>query len=389
VRQLDPRRRPSHAVYISAGAALAAVAVALQVDVLRRGVQGAGDTSRYTDGAAQILNGDLLHGTQWLYGGYIAFVAAITGLGLGLQGVVVAQILLLFVAALALADLARRLSGPVASLAAAFLWLTTVDFTRYLGWQTYILTESAYASAVVIVLWSVHRALEDRGPWNIAAAASLGMAASLRPNGWLLFPVVAAYLTATRWRSVWGWILAAALFGLTVAGAELVPGGQTVRGDTAQQLAEGRVFYGPWQLRMPDRQPEQGVVGYITSHPLSVARLVVARMAAEAAHIRPGYSDRRNIVFGVWAGTIWLLALPGMWFWRDESFTWLAVGVIAAQFGLVAVTFADIEGRFLIHVVGPIALCGGLAVGRLAGEREPPSHSQSSALADDDGTRLK
>ena len=143
-----------------------------------------------------------------------------------------------------------------------------------------------------------------------------------------------------------------------------------VRGDTAQQLAEGRVFYGPWQLRMPDRQPEQGVAGYIASHPLSVARLMVARIAAEAAHIRPGYSDRRNLVFGVWAGTIWLLALPGMWLWRNTGFTWLAVGVIAAQFGLVAVTFADIEGRFLIHVVGPIALCGGLAVGRLAGERE-------------------
>ena len=332
MRPLDRRWRPSRAAYISAGAALAAGAVALQLDLLRRGVQGAGDSPRYIDGAAQLLNGDLLNGTQWLYGGYIAFVAAITGLGLGLHGVVVAQILWLFLAALALADLARRLSGPVASLAAAFLWLTTVDFTRYLGWQTYILTEAVYASAVVIVLWSLHRALEDRGPWNVVAAA---------------------------------------LFGLTVAGAELVPGGQTVRGDTAQQLAEGRVFYGPWQLRMPDRQPDQGVVGYITSHPLSVARLVVARMAAEAAHIRPGYSDRRNLVFGVWAGTIWLLALPGMWFWRDTSFTWLAVGVIAAQFGLVAVTFADIEGRFLIHVVGPIALCGGFAVGWLAGERPP------------------
>ena len=121
---------------------------------------------------------------------------------------------------------------------------------------------------------------------------------------------------------------------------------------------------------MPDRQPEQAAVGYITSHPLAVARLVAVRMAAEAAHVRPGYSGRRNLVFGVWAGTIWLLALPGMWLWRNTSFTWLALGVIAAQFGLVAVTFADIEGRFLIHVMGPIALFGGLAVGRLAGERQ-------------------
>jgi len=365
-------------MYVGAAIALAAVAVALQADLLRRGIQAAGDTSRYTDGATQILSGQLLHGTQWLYAGYIVFVAAMTGLGLGLHGVVAVQTLLIFAAALALADLARRLSGPVASLAAAGLWLTTIDFTRYLGWQTYILTEAPYASAVVIVLWSLHRALEDGGKWNVAAAASVATAASIRPNGWLLFPVVAAYLTATRWRNRRGWILAATLVALAVAAAEIVPGGQTVRGDSAQQLAEGRVFYGPWQLIMPARRPEQTAVSYIASHPLAVARLGVARMAAEAVHIRPGYSSRRNVVFGVWAATIWLLALPGMWLWRHTSFTWLAVGVVAAQFALVAVTFADIEGRFLIHVVGPIALCGGLAVGRLAGERDRRSATWNS-----------
>lgn len=367
-------RRRFSAVNVTTGAALAILGIAIQADVLRRGIQSAGDTPRYTDGAARLLRGDLLQGTQWLYPGYIAFVAMVSGVGLGRHGVVALQAFLILLVAIALADLGRRLSGPVASVAAAFFWLTAIDFTRYLGWQAYILTDAVYASAVVLVLWSVHRALEADGRWSIAAAAAVA-AASIRPNGWLLFPVLIAYLTATRWRQRRGYLLAAALLGLAVVGAELVPGGQVVRGDAARQLAEGRVFWGyghdrdPWQLDMPAPESGQTAAAYVTSHPLAAARLVVARVAAEVVHIRPAYSRRRNIRYGIWTATMWLLTVLGIWFQRGTSFVWLAVGIIAAQLFLVAVTFADIEGRFLVHVVGPLALLSGLAIGRFAGER--------------------
>lgn len=358
---------------VTTGAALATLGIVIQADVLRRGIQPAGDTRRYTDGAARLLDGHLLQGAQWLYPGYIAFVAMVSGIGLGLHAIVAIQALLLLMVAIALADLGRRLSGPVAAAAAAFLWLTAIDFTRYLGWQAYILTDAVYASAVVIVLWSIHRALENGGRWSIVAAAAAVAAASVRPNGWLLLPVLVTYLTATRWRTRSGYVLAAALLGLVVVGAELVPGGRLIRGDTARQLAEGRLFWGheydPWQLAMPATTPGQTAVSYVTSHPLAVARLALARVLAEAAHIRPAYSSRRNIRFGIWTATMWVLAVLGVWFHRGGSFIWLAVGIVAAQFFLVAVTFADIEGRFLVHVIGPLALLSGLAIGRFANER--------------------
>ena len=367
---------------ITTAAALATLGIVIQADVLRRGVQAGGDTPRYVEGAARLLDGHLLQGVQWLYPGYIAFVAIVSGIGLGLRGVVGVQALLLLLVAIVLADLGRRLSGPVASVGAAFLWLTAIDFTRYLGWQAYVLTDAVYASCVAIVLWSVHRAVEDGGPWKLAAAAAVVAAASVRPNGWLLCPVLVTYLTATRWRKRSGYVLAVALFGLAVAGAELAPGAQVVRGGTAHQLAAGRVFWGPdqgpGQVDMPAPEPGQTAVSYVMSHPFAVARLVAARVGTEAVHIRADYSCRRNIRYGIWTAIVWLLTALGVWFQRGTSFTWLAVGIIAAQFFLVAVTFADIEGRFLVHVVGPLALLGGLAIGRFAGERPARSAGTTS-----------
>jgi hypothetical protein len=258
----------------------------------------------------------------------------------------------------------------VAAIAAVVLWITGLDFTRYLGLQAYVLTDAPYAAAVVLVLWCLHRALDNGGWWILGTGAALVVAASLRPNGWLLVPVVVGYLTATRWREWWGWALTAALLVLAVFSAQAVPGAQGVRGDVVDQLAAGQIFpagmgYDHWQLTMPARSGDQGALAYVATHPLATARLALTRVATEASHIRPTYSTQRNVVFGAWAAIVWGLAALGTWSFRRTSFIWLAVSIVVVQMGLVAVTFADADGRWLVHVAGPLCLLAALGVARL------------------------
>ena len=82
--------------WLAIGAALVAVAFAvINIDLARRGVLSGGDTGRYTSGAHNLLAGETLDHQQRLYVGYVALVALSDELGVGLEGVVAIQIVLI------------------------------------------------------------------------------------------------------------------------------------------------------------------------------------------------------------------------------------------------------------------------------------------------------
>src|SRR5580765_6013426 len=158
------------------------------------GIQHGVDTTRYLNGAANLLGGQSFPTEQKRYLGYIAVLAVSRLLGIGEKGAIIFQIGFAAQATLALYDLGRQLSGRVAGFVAAVFFIVNVDIAR---WNTYVLTDSIYISLVVLSTWLIHRTAERaQVSWYAVAAGTVLFAALVRPHGWILVPIAAIYWIA-------------------------------------------------------------------------------------------------------------------------------------------------------------------------------------------------
>ena len=329
------------------------------------GIKTHGDAVRYLSGAERLLDGRPFVEKEASYLGYVALVAACQWVGIGLPGVVAFQLLVAGVAALAIYDLGRQLGGRWAGLVTAGLLVGNPDIAR---WHSHVLTDSLYTSLVVLVVWSVHGAPRPGWRGYGASVSILLLAAFIRPNGWILFPVAALYwlgeaVPSRRKR----WLASAGVLLLFAAGAAL----PAFRGGIQQEspevmLRRGEVIwnYPPARLRMPpDPVSSTGWVsalGYGLRHPVACARLALWRVGTELAHTRPFYSRRHNLLVLLFLTPLYLLALRGWLRSRRQPLARLAAWVILSHLLIVALTFADWDGRFLLYVLplmGLLAAC--------------------------------
>jgi 4-amino-4-deoxy-L-arabinose transferase-like glycosyltransferase len=340
------------------------VAASLAVNltlVARTGIVFGADSSRYLGAAERLLSGGGLQGVERAYLGYIAVVAASRWLGTGLPGVVALQFAVAAAAALALYALGKRIAGRESGILAAALFVLDPDIAR---WHSYVLTDSLFLSAVVLTTW-LALAAADLGGWRyIAAGVFTLLAALLRTNGWPVVAVVAIFWivrssspSAGRWGAV-GLILAslAAAPILRPAPAGYGPHGETPRTWLRDWLRDGVVTWGyaPWQVRMPSDFPsaESGwadLLSFVGRHPLACAKLAAARLAAELAHVRPFYSAFHNAAIALFLLLLYPLAISGLVRWRSLPITQLAAGIVSSQLAVVALTFSDWDGRFLLY----------------------------------------
>ena len=340
------------------------------------GVRLGGDSGIYIDGAHALLNGQPLTVREPSYAGYIAFVAFFQATGAGLVGLVLGQVAAATAAAYAVYLIARQLGGPLA--ASVSVVMATIDFDTN-RWHAFVLSDSLYASLLVIAVWLVYRAgSQVRGaaratPYLMASAAMLA-AASIRPEGWFVIPAAAVWwvtrlaVPATRkWAGVAavgaGCLLLVALMAPRLSGnAEAVgPGEMLARGQTIWE-------YDGWGLSMPAASPAAGEYGsagrairYALQHPAHTAALMAARAGVHFAHVRPYFSPSHNAVIVLWLLPLYALALHGWWRLRAHHLSrWILI-VMATQTLVVMLTHADWDGRYLSHVlpiVYPIAACG-------------------------------
>jgi 4-amino-4-deoxy-L-arabinose transferase-like glycosyltransferase len=364
--------------WFAAGAAVVVVAFALiNADLARRGVLTGGDTARYTTGAHNLLDGEALDNQQRLYAGYVALVALADELGIGLTGVVAIQIALVALAALALFDLGRQLAGAWVGLVAAALYITSPDLTRFTGWQSYILTDAPYTSALAIAVWAIHQARVRGGRWYGAGAVVVVLAASLRPQGWWLLPAALLYWVVPRRAGLRSRLLVVAgVAAAFVAVVALAPGlsENTARASPDRALRTGLVIYGSsaWRVSMPRESPSghhgwSDVGYYAVRHPIASARTAATRIVVETAHIRPFYATRRNAVILAYLVPLYLLATIGLAAHWREPLVQLVAALVALHLALVAVFFADYDGRWLVHVLPLIdflAALGGSSIAR-------------------------
>ena len=308
-----------------------------------------------------MLSGLPLVGKQTAYLGYEALLAlhiAATGTP---ATIVFLQVIASAAAVVGLFALGRHFGGPLAGFLAAVFYAANPEILR---WNAYILTDALYTSALVLIAWAWLRGR------TITAGLLIALAVSLRPTGWILpFAVCAVVFTLSRRRRLVA-LLAAVLYAAIFF--TWPPARQAVqREDPEDMLARGVVIWGyePANLAMPtvNRPAADWRAGilYGIAHPWPSIRLALHRVGAEVLHARPYYSPRRNAMIAVMLAVLYPGTLIGVWrYRRDAEMRWL-LAMIIAHLALVAVTFADWDGRFLVHIlplVGVSAAAGWASV---------------------------
>ncbi len=354
-----------------------------------RGVRLGGDSERYIQGADLLLRGLPLQGKQWLYSGYIAIVAFFNCIGPGLPGLVAFQILVAIAAAYCLYRLGLILASPAVGLLAAALFLLNFEILR---WHTYVLTDSLFISLVPIATYAVYAAgARPSFARSALALACLVIGASLRPSGWLLFPAAVIYwmiqspsARTKRWLA----LLLAVLLLLIYIVPHLASAVQSE--SVAELLAEGVVIWGyeDWNVHMPAgglsaASPLSDVLGYAIQHPVATLRLAAWRVATALAHARPYHSPVRNALSLAYLLPVYGFALVAAVSRRREPLVCLVGLMIGSQLLLIAATFADWDGRFLLYFLPLIQLLAAgtvvQAVGPIRsrfGSREPGADSR-------------
>jgi 4-amino-4-deoxy-L-arabinose transferase-like glycosyltransferase len=347
--------------------ALVALGVAVQIVLFAvGGVRFGGDTARYLGAARALLAGHWPVGKANSYLGYDFFVAAITGVGLGPTAVVIIQAAIAVIAGYCLYLLGRRFYGHRAGLLAGALYFVYVDVQR---WNFFVLTDSLFASVLVIMVYLVIRA--DRWLWWAVALFAAGFALTLRPNGVIVPAALGLYLLYGLWRrgayrtlfAVLGVIAVVTVLGLnfvnTMSSRQYLP----------QQYLKGTVIwdYPQAAVKLDGEPPDcseggalRQIACFITERPGYFLELGATRLAYFFGHSRPFYSWLHNVLLWVTLFPIYVLAVIGLV--RRERGRWrrlLPAAVIGFQAIVAMLTFVDWDGRHLMAVLPLVFLLAG------------------------------
>lgn len=351
------------------------------------GVQMAGDSELYLEGARRMLSHIPLEGRQLSYAGYVSVIAIAQSAGIGLAWVVAAQIAVATIAAAAVYRIGRALAGTRAGAVAVLLFAADVETGR---WHRYILADSLYLSTLAIAAWLVYAASSRDSHWRarIIALVVLAACASVRPEGWFVIPAALAYWIFRDTQSAsWHWskvaIVALAAAGLVVVASNSLspsigpvgPGEMLRRGETIWN-------FDGWRVAMPAAPPfgdgsagVRNALGYALSHPMSTLTLMLARVVVCLVHVRPYYATWHNIVIALWIIPVYALAAYGGWTMRRHSVVRWCLLVIATQLFVVSLTHAESDGRYLAHVLALVYPMTAAGVVRLI----DPSDSHATA----------
>jgi hypothetical protein len=366
-------------------AALVIVVVFVAVNSIRLvqlgGPRTGSDTSRFVDGAANVIAGRPYQDKQASYRGYIWIVAASQKIFGSSRGVLVVQWLCGVIATLLLHQVMAARAGPRLALFGSLAFVMFPDISQ---WNNYVLSDSLYISAVAANLFAIHRLLQGATIGRLfLAGTTLTIAALLRPSGWIVAAVTIPFLVVERLGVNRRSLALAAI--LIAGGVSLYVGTDLFRRGVSSEfpdrrLAAGIVIDNYWAAnhRMPE--PTFTLDGTVSSYaryaaaaPLATAWLLAARVGYAVAHVRPFYSRMHNLVNAVMLWPLNLLALIAI-VRAGDSFTWYLRAVCAAHLALVAFFLADADGRFFMHTFPAVIV---LAMDGLSGVLGAPVHNPS------------
>jgi hypothetical protein len=320
---------------------LAAASVAVNLALLALlGVQRGADTDRYIEGAADLVAGRRFGGPSgWVYIGYNGLLAIAESAGVGQLGVVGVQILAVACATMALYDLARTVGGRAAGCLAAAFFVVDYDIAR---WHLYILTDSLYISFVVLVTWAAHRAVGRGVLAYLAASMVLLPTALVRPNGWMMVPLVAIYWVVQSAMRRRVQIAAVAALVVVCGGGAATVAAIQFSGDTAPR-------------RMPVASPQvnRQLLPFARAmrirKRLNPAQMPI-RLISVLGHLQPRFSLRHKIIVSVMLAVVYPLAVGGFVVSRGQPIAQFMAAIVACHLLLVTVMFNDRDGRYLLYI---------------------------------------
>jgi 4-amino-4-deoxy-L-arabinose transferase-like glycosyltransferase len=321
------------------------------------GIHHGGDTKRYLAGATNLLGHLPLTGKQPSYLGYLLVVAFVQSLNLGTNYIILIQIIVASLAGLTLYEIGREFGGETVGILGALLYIFNLEIVR---WHTYLLTDSLYISFVIFSTWFIHLAAK-RGKWfYVPALLSIAFTILIRPNGWLFLWIAPIYwlsqTTLSKWKK---WVFTLVVLGCIGAAGIMASGFSTgVEAEQPDQmLKQGVIIWGykDWQFPMPidELTTSKGLVSglqYGIKHPISSIGLAFSRVAIEIIHIRPFYSLVHNTIVLLLMLPIYIFSISGWYRTRGKPITKLLTIVILSHLALVALFFADWDGRFILYI---------------------------------------
>ncbi|MBC7446875.1 MAG: hypothetical protein H7330_02330 [Hymenobacteraceae bacterium] len=363
--------------------------LAAQAWALRHGPVEVYDSARYLHHAALLATG---HGADATahnarYVGYALYLSFFTRWNMGLWAPVLGQVLITGLATIACFRTVRRIARGVAwpapvVTAAVLVW---PDLQRF---SAYILTESLFASAVMLASWALARAAysprRHLGRWLVVALALTAVTLA-RPNGFLVPAAAVVAGLAGAWRRAGAGGRLALVLGSAIATAAAGPALNAAAHTyhLMETYARGHIIsgYTGWLVRptapllIPSAAlPQlQRVAAFAAAQPGYFARLAGAKVLAFVAYVKPFWSAGHVVLAAVVLWPAWVLAARGL---RNEAVPvgarWFAGALLASQAAVVALTVEDWDARFLTPLL-PIVF--GLAALGLADRRDRPSRA--------------
>lgn len=346
---------------------LCVVWLALQLGFFYKlGVRHLGDTGRYLHAAERILSGSLPAGKAASYLGYDFFVALFLGMHLGTKSIAAAQAVVAFGALLALYGVGTRLHDARVGLTAVTAYVLFPDVGY---WHCAILTDSLYASMIIISTWLAVSAAS--APGVLAALVSFCFTCTIRPHGvgfavsGFLF-LLCSLAAAGRWRAL---VLVLVCAAVAAPAAWIVVGDMSAHENILRHYLDGTVIWG-----YPDANisalsearaaharglhPIIAIVLYMVREPMHFWTLALERVGYFLAHARPSFTWYHNLIslavlLPAYALAAWsVVKVPA----RRHCGKVFIVSTFAAQASIVAVTFADWDARHLVPVLSVVFL---------------------------------
>ncbi|MFP4096501.1 MAG: hypothetical protein ACLFUB_18610 [Cyclobacteriaceae bacterium] len=319
------------------------------------GIRVGADSAVYKEYAYRLLEGQWPDGRMFWYTSYISLLAGILALGGQVAWVVVVQMSLSALAALALWKVVRQLSADsLTPFLAVFLYIVWIKIHQ---WNIFIYTESVFTS-LAILSFSVF--FLSKRTWQYFLAVLLIIITFfVRPSGfgflggWMVYAMVVVPLPG---RVKWIFVLTA---GITVL---LLLNFMLTDFVLVESYARGEIIYPgiqmgvdtPENLRIPDEEkpPLWRLLLFVGYQPWYFVKLCVVKLGLFFANVKPYFSLLHNALIVLLLYPLYALAIRGYSIlsrYRQEKYFML--GFIGIQGFTVMLTTVDWDGRFLVPIL--------------------------------------
>ncbi|MFH0866602.1 MAG: glycosyltransferase family 39 protein [Bacteroidota bacterium] len=331
------------------------------------GIQYGYDAYRYIDGAEKLLTKESLHETDRLYIGYILIIASVFKLHLGLEYVLIIQLLFAFLAAYAIFSFCKSITGnrTAGIFASGFLLINPF----VVQWHLFIHTESVYSSLLIISAWLIYKSYASGTvKYILPACFSAIFTLLIRPNGWLLIPVVLVFIlifTNLNWKLKTGISLFPVILFFLVFDTSFFNKAEKVY-KIAGLNKQGVIIWEHPEIRHNKYVPDEYVkknnfrnITYGLHKAYYSSSLVLKRIAAELLPVyRPWLSLKFILRFLLWMLPAYFFTVAGLFFlFKNKGFAFALI-ILSSHLLFIGITYADQEFRYLVYILPVFILLG-------------------------------